>query len=317
MPEKRNILVTGGAGYIGSILVPMLLTDNNDVMVIDNFMYQQNSLLDCCHDKRLTIIRGDARDKKLILAHLGKADVVIPLACLTGAPLCAKDPWAARGIIIDAVKLITENIGTGQIILYPNTNSGYGTGSRSMVYTEESPLRPISLYGRLKVEAEQRICETANWVNYRLATVFGAATRMRVDLLVNDFVYRAVTDHSLVLFEADAKRNYVHVRDVGAAFVFAIENFERLKGNIYNLGLSDANLSKRELCDAIKEVVHEFHYFVGEIGSDPDKRDYIVSNEKIERAGFKPKISLRDGIEELVKAFRILHLKRQCATNFQ
>ena len=242
-------------------------------------------------------------------------DIIIPLACLTGAPLCDSDPWAAQSIMVDAIKLILKCRSKNQLILYPNTNSGYGIGEKDKYYTEESPLTPISLYGRLKVEAEKMILDSGNCVSFRLATVFGASQRMRLDLLVNDFVYRAITDRFVVLFQADAKRNYIHIRDVIKGFIYALNNWETMKDNIYNLGLSDANLSKRELCEKIKEFIPGFYYSVAEIGEDQDKRDYIVSNDKIENTGFKPSFSLEDGIRELIKVYRILKLKRNEFTN--
>lgn len=314
---EKKVLITGGAGYIGSVLVNTLLQENYRVSVIDNFMYMQPSLLDSCGKESFSIIRGDARDESLLKKEMRDADVIIPLACLTGAPLCAKNPWEARSVIVDAVKSIIKLKSSEQILIYPNTNSGYGIGKKGTFCTEESPLTPISLYGQLKVEAEKLITDTKTRVVYRLATVFGASQRMRVDLLVNDFVYRAVTDKFVVLFEADAKRNYVHVQDVVRAFIFAMENISSMNGNVYNLGLSEANISKRELCERIKKHVPGFYFTVAEIGEDPDKRDYIVSNEKIEKTGFVFEHGLDRGIIELLKVFEILHLKNEQNLNFQ
>lgn len=301
-----NILVTGGAGYIGSILVPELLKEKHKVTVLDNFMYNQSSLLDCCADKNLTIVRGDTRDKAVVAKLMKDTDAIFPLACLTGAPLCSKDPLAAQTIIVDAVKLILELRSKNQIIIYPTTNSGYGVGQKDKFCTEETPLRPVSSYGKLKCEAENLILTSGNSITLRLATAFGVSPRMRLDLLVNDFVYRAVYDRCVVLFEAHFKRNYIHVRDVAQAFMLGLNNFKKMKDQAYNVGLSDANLSKQELCEEIKKHVKEFYFIESAVGEDPDKRDYIVSNEKIEKAGFKPRVSLSDGIKELVKGYQVI-----------
>ena len=305
-----KILVTGGAGYIGSILVPALLQKGYQVVVIDNFMYQQTSLLDCCHDRNLTIIRGDARDRDLISGQLKKVDVIFPLACLTGAPLCSKDPIGAKTTNFDAVQMILDLRSKDQILIFPTTNSGYGIGEKGIYCTEESPLRPISLYGKLKVEIERLILGSGNSITLRLATVFGISPRMRLDLLVNDFTYRAVNDRFLVLFEARFKRNYLHVRDVARAFLHCLENFDHMKEEPYNVGLSDANLSKWELCEEMKKQLPDFYFIEAPVGEDPDKRDYIVSNAKIEATGFKPLFSLHEGISELIKGYQIIKYKQ-------
>lgn len=301
-----RILVTGAAGYIGSILVPALLRQGYEVVALDNFMYNQTSLLDCCHDDRLTIVRGDSRDRRLVPELLKGCEAVFPLACFTGAPLCSRDPVGARTVNLDAVKMILELRSRDQVIIFPTTNSGYGIGQKDVYCTEETPLNPVSLYGRLKVEIERLVLESGNSITLRLATAFGVSPRMRLDLLVNDFTYRAVTDRFLVLFEAHFKRNYVHVRDVARAFMHCLENFEAMKDEPYNVGLSDANLSKWELCQEIKKQVPEFWFVEAEVGEDPDKRDYIVSNEKIEKAGFKAEISLQSGIAELIKGYQAI-----------
>ncbi len=312
---KEKILITGGSGYIGSTLIPWLLDEGYAVTAVDNLMYNQATLMDYCHRGNFDFIRGDARDEGLIKELLKNADIVIPLACLTGAPLCERDPWAAESVMVDAINLLLKNRSSDQLMLYPNTNSGYGIGEEGKYCTEESPLRPVSLYGRLKVEAENRILDSGNCVSFRLATVFGAAQRMRIDLLVNDFVYRAVTDRFVVLFQAEAKRNYIHIRDVVKGFIHALNNWDTMKNNTYNMGLSDANLSKRELCEKIRNFIPEFYFTIAEIGEDPDKRDYIVSNEKIESTGYCPSFSLDDGIKELIKVYKILKLKRNDFTN--
>ena len=301
-----NILCSGGAGYIGSILVPHLLRRGHEVTVIDNFMYGQTSLMDCCHDRKLKIVRGDARDERLIAEHLKSADAVFPLACLTGAPACDRDPVGARTVNLDAVKCLLDLRSANQRIVFPTTNSGYGMGRDGALCTEETPLAPVSLYGRLKVEAEEAVLGGASTITLRLATVFGVSPRMRLDLLVNDFTYRAVTDGYVVLFESHFKRNYIHVRDVARAFAHCLDHFEEMRGEPYNVGLSDANLSKRELCEEIKKQVPDFYFVDAAVGRDPGQRNCIVSNEKIERAGFKPLISLQEGIAELIRAYPIL-----------
>ncbi|MFC1903349.1 NAD-dependent epimerase/dehydratase family protein [Chloroflexota bacterium] len=301
-----KILVTGAAGYIGSILVPELLGRGHEVIALDNFMYNQTSLLDCCYSKKLTVIRGDSRDKGLVAKCLKNVDAIFPLACLTGAPLCSRDPVGAQTVNSDAIKMILELRSKDQIIIFPTTNSGYGIGQKDVYCTEETPLNPVSLYGRLKVDLERTLLEAGNCITLRLATVFGISPRMRLDLLVNDFTYRAVTDSFLVLFESHFKRNYLHVRDVAKTFVHCLTNFEDMKDEPYNVGLSDANLSKWELCEEIKKQVPEFYFVEAKVGKDPDKRDYIVSNEKIEKTGFKPDSSLQEGIAELIKGYQII-----------
>lgn len=301
-----KILVTGAAGYIGSILVPILLKEGYEVTALDNFMYNQTSLLDCCYHKKLTIIRGDARDKGLISECLKDADAILPLACLTGMPICSKDPVGARTVNLDAVRMILELRSKDQPIIFPTTNSGYGIGQEGIYCTEETPLNPISLYGQLKVEAERLILDAGNGITLRLATAFGISPRMRLDLLVNDFTYRAVTDGFVVLFEAHFKRNYIHVRDAAKTFIHCLSNFDTMKNEPYNAGLSDANISKRELCQEIQKQVPKFYFVESEIGEDPDKRNYIVSNAKIEKTGFKTEISLQDGIAELIKGYQVI-----------
>lgn len=301
-----KVLVTGGAGYIGSMLVPALLKDGYAVHVLDNFLFAQNSLAECCADPNFSVTRGDARDKATITKAMKDADVIIPLAAIVGAPMCNMDQTAATTTNRDAIKLILSLRSNTQRILLPNTNSGYGIGEKGAFCTEDSPLRPISLYGRTKVEAELATLEAGNSVTFRLATVFGMSPRMRLDLLVNDFVYRALMDRAVVVFEGHAKRNYIHVRDVCRAFLHGLKNFETMQGQAYNVGLSDANLSKLELCAEIKKHVPGFVFLEAPIGEDPDKRDYIVSNAKIEKTGFRPQHGLHDGIKELMKGYTIL-----------
>ena len=301
-----KILVTGAAGYIGSILVPRLLAEGHEVIALDNFMYNQSSLLDVCYHDKLTIVRGDTRDKSLMTRLMKNADAIFPLACLTGAPLCSKEPQAAQAILLDAIKMILELKGKDQRIIFPTTNSGYGVGEKGKHCTESTPLRPISLYGKLKVEAENAILDAGNGITLRLATAFGISPRMRLDLLVNDFTYRAVYDRFVILFEAHFNRNYIHVRDISKAFLHALNNFDKMKNQAYNVGLSDANLTKLQLCQEIKKLVPDFYFVEATIGEDPDKRDYIVSNEKIERTGFKPDVSLPKGLQELIKGYQVI-----------
>ena len=304
--SPKSILITGGAGYLGSILVPELLRLGHRVTVVDNFLYNQTSLLDCCNNEKLTVIRGDVRDARLIKPLVAKADVLIPLACLVGAPLCAQKPLEARSINLDAIKMLADATGPNQMIISPTTNSGYGIGQEGVYCTEETPLRPVSLYGTLKVELEEHLLATGHAISLRLATVCGISPRMRLDLLVNDFTYRAVTDRFVILFEAHFKRNYIHVRDVTRAFIHAMDNFERMKNQPYNVGLSEANLSKMELCLEIKKQAPDFTIMESAIGKDPDQRNYIVSNDKIEATGYKPQVSLQACIAELIKGYQII-----------
>jgi nucleoside-diphosphate-sugar epimerase len=303
---QEHILITGGAGYVGSVLTPMLLKQGFRVTVIDNLMYRQLSLLECFGDKQFTFVKGDAANHQFLQPYLSKADIIIPLAAIVGAPACAINPVMTKIINYDAVKMLLEKTSSEQRILFPNTNSGYGVGEAGKVCTEETPLRPISLYGKLKVQIEQELLDSGRAICFRLATVFGVSPRMRLDLLVNDFTYRAVNDRAVVLFEEHFKRNYIHVRDVAETFIFGIQNYARMQGKAFNVGLSDANLSKRELCETIKQFIPELYIHSADIGEDPDKRDYIVSNVKLESLGWKPKKSLEEGIEELISAYRII-----------
>ena len=301
-----KILVTGAAGYIGAVLVPRLLSEGHQVIALDNFMYNQSSLLDVCHHDHLSIVRGDTRDKNLMTKLMKGADAIFPLACLTGAPLCAKEPMAAQAVLLDAIKVILALRGKDQMIIFPTTNSGYGVGEKGKHCTEATPLRPISLYGKLKVDAENAILDAGGGITLRLATAFGISPRMRLDLLVNDFTYRAVYDKFVVLFEAHFHRNYIHVRDIAKVFIHALNNFDKMKNQPYNVGLSDANLTKLQLCQEIKKLVPDFYFVEGAIGEDPDKRDYIVSNEKIEKTGFRPDVSLQKGLQELIKGYQVI-----------
>jgi nucleoside-diphosphate-sugar epimerase len=305
-----NILVTGGAGYLGSTMVPDLLNAGHKVTVLDNFMFQQSSLNHVCNNPNFSIVKGDIRIETVMAPLLKKADVVIPLAALVGAPLCNLDPIGATTINHDAITLMIKLLSREQIVLMPTTNSAYGTGDENNFCTEESPLRPISQYAIEKVAIEKELMQRENAISFRLATVFGMSPRMRIDLLVNDFTYRAVNDRFVVLFESFFKRNYVHVRDVSRAFQHAINNFDKMRGEIYNVGLSEANVSKKELCQIIQKQIPDFTFIDAPIGKDPDQRNYVVSNEKIEATGFKTSMSLDAGISELIKGYTMIKNSR-------
>ena len=306
MAAKTRILVTGGAGYLGSTMIPALLDAGYAVTALDNLMFRQVPLAHVCSNPDFDVVRGDARDEATLKPLLAKVDVAIPLAALVGAPLCNADQIGATSINRDAVVTLLRLASKDQRVLMPVTNSGYGVGDKGKECTEDSPLRPLSLYGRTKVEAEEAVLGRGNAISFRLATVFGMSPRMRIDLLVNDFVHRAVTDRAVVLFEPHFKRNYIHVRDVANAFLHGLSKFDSMKNRPYNVGLSDANLSKWELCERIRKHVPGFVFMEAPIGEDPDKRDYIVSNARIEATGFMPKHSLDDGIVELIKGFRMI-----------
>ena len=301
-----KILITGGAGYLGSIVTPHLLNKGHEVTVLDSFLFRQNSLADCCHYESFNVVRGDCREASILKNLLKDADIIIPLAAMVGAPLCDQDKLAAESVNHSAVKLICDLVSPDQRIIIPITNSGYGVGQEGNFCTEKTPLRPISLYGKTKVDAEKEVLSRDNSISFRLATVFGMAPRMRLDLLVNDFVYRAVNDRSLLIFEGHFKRNYIHVRDIARVFEHAIDNFKLMKGKPYNAGLEEANLSKLELCAKIKEHLPEFVYIEAKVGEDPDKRDYIVSNQRLLSSGFQTEWNLDRGIRELIKGYTII-----------
>ena len=306
MAQSTKVLITGGAGYLGSVLSPFLLAEGLEVTVLDNFLFSQNSLMDCCGHDRFRILRGDVRDERILKEALTGQDFIIPLAALVGAPLCNLDQTGALSVNQTAVESLCRLASKSQGILYPTTNSGYGIGEKGKFCTEETPLRPISLYGTTKVRAEEAVLNRGNSLTYRLATVFGASPRMRVDLLVNDFVYRAVQDRAVLIFEGHFKRNYIHIRDVARVFLHGVRKFSSMQGKPYNVGLEEANLSKLELCAKIKQHLPQFNYVEAPIGEDPDKRDYIVSNQRILGTGFRPEWDLDRGIRELIKAFTIL-----------
>jgi nucleoside-diphosphate-sugar epimerase len=304
-----NILVTGGAGYIGSTLVPDLLSKKHKVTVIDNFMYDQTSLATSIRDRNFEIIFGDVRDESLMKKLVSKADIVIPLAAIVGAPACDKDPVTAQSINKDSILWLLKQLSKSQQVIMPTTNSAYGSGDKNNFCDENSPLNPLSLYARDKVVVEKSLLEHENSTSFRLATVFGISPRMRLDLLVNNFTLRAITDGFVIVFEGHFKRNYIHILDVVQAFNLAIEKKEQFKGEIFNVGLSQANISKIELCQEIKTIVPSFLFLEAPLGKDPDQRNYIVSNKKIEALGFSPAVSLQEGLNELVKGLKIFNHK--------
>jgi len=304
MPSR--VLVTGGAGYLGSILCEHLLDNGYGVTVIDNMMYGQPSLFHLCSRRGFDFVYGDVRDDRVMRPLVQRADAIVPLAAIVGALACDRDPELTRSVNLDAVRLVNRLRAPSQLVVFPTTNSGYGTKSGDVVCTEDTPLEPISLYGVTKVQAETELLNAPNAITLRLATVFGVSPRMRLDLLVNHFVWAAVHDGYLVIFEKDFKRNQVHIRDVADCFIHCIVHADAMMGRCYNVGLDSANLSKAELALAIQRQVPNFYVHFAEIGTDPDRRNYIVSNQRLREAGFEARRSLDDGITELVTAYRMM-----------
>ena len=303
---KPRVLITGAAGYLGSVLCEHMLKSGYSVIALDNLLYNQHTLFHFCANPAFNFIRGDARDESLMKELIPQADILIPLAAIVGAPACDRDPWSARTVNYEAVRLMNTIRSKEQLVIYPTTNSGYGTKSGDVFCTEDTPLEPITLYGKVKVQAELELLDSQNAITLRLATVFGMSPRMRLDLLVNHFTYAAVTDGYIVIFEKDFKRNYVHIRDVADCFLHAIQNSERMIGKSYNVGLDAANLSKEELAMTVKKYVPSFFIHFSEVGSDPDKRNYIVSNQRLRETGFEAKRSIDEGVQELLKGYRML-----------
>tara|TARA_R100001082_G_scaffold63500_1_gene35651 strand:+ start:174 stop:1100 length:927 start_codon:yes stop_codon:yes gene_type:complete len=299
-----NILITGGAGYIGSELTQYLLNDGHEVVVYDNLMYDPSSLLRYTNHENFSFVKADVRNRDLLSQYLKKADIVLPLAALVGFPLCRDNPRDAKEINYEINQWIADNKSQDQRIIYPCTNSGYGTGADG-VCTEESPLNPISLYGVTKVDAETAYREKENCVTFRLATVFGPSSRMRTDLLVNNFVLKTLREKILVLYECEFMRNYVHIHDVCTAFKFVIDNWDKCKNETYNVGNDSLNMNKLQLAQKISEHL-PLEIMKAEFTKDLDKRDYIVSSQKIYERGYKCEFDLDVGIQQLIKAYSII-----------
>ena len=304
---KERVLITGGAGYLGSVLIGHLLEKGYSVTCLDNLFYGQKSIFHYCANENFEFIYGDARNKELLEKVLPKFDIIIPLAAIVGMSACEAKPLEAKSTNYEAIVLLDELRRPDQKVIFPNTNSGYGTKSGDLFCTEETPLEPISLYGKTKCDAENHLLKSKkDAVTLRLATVFGLSPRMRTDLLVNDFVHKAVSDGYVIIYQKDFKRNYIHIKDVARVFEHSIKNFDSMKNNAYNVGLEDANLSKAELAEKIKSYLGKFEIVYKEVGEDPDKRNYIVSNQKIMATGFLPSFSLDYGIKELIKGYSVL-----------
>ena len=301
-----NILITGGAGYLGSVITPLLVDKGHNVTVYDNLMYNQLTLSDLCYKPNFKFVYGDVRDYAKLNKHIQKADVIVPLAAIVGFPACEKDKQLATSVNYYQIQDIVKNTSKEQTIVFPNTNSGYGTRSNG-ICTENQKLKPISHYGITKCDSEDLLLKNGNAIIFRFATVFGVSPRMRLDLLVNEFVYKALTDKYITIFERKAVRNYIHIRDVADVFNFMIDNKDEYKGEIFNVGLSDANINKQELAELIKKYISDFAITYSDYYEDPDKRNYIVSNDKIEKTGFKPEISLQKGIIELIKGYSFIN----------
>jgi len=302
----ERILITGGAGYLGSILCEHLLKAGYRITVLDALIYGKHNLFHLCAESNFDFVFGDSRNELLLKKMLINVDVIIPLAAIVGAPACDRDPWLARSVNLEAIQLLNRLRSPRQLVIYPNTNSGYGTQSGDTFCTEDTPLEPISLYGRTKVQAEQELLNSPNTITLRLATVFGMSPRMRLDLLVNHFVFAAVTDGYVVIYEKDYRRNYIHIRDVADCFLYCIEHAQQMVDRPYNVGLEAANFSKEELAFKVKEYVPNFYIHFAPIGTDPDKRNYVVSNQRLREAGFEARRSLDMGIQELIKGYRML-----------
>ena len=301
---SKRALITGGAGYLGSVLAEVLLDEGYSVTVFDSLMYKQTSLLHLCDNKQFNFIKGDVTNKKSLLPQIINHDVIIPLAAIVGAPACDANKDLATAVNYEQIRFIVDNLREDQKLVMPNTNSQYGSSTE--VITEQSPFNPLSHYAITKCKAEEYIMDWGNGICLRLATVFGSSPRMRTDLLVNDFVYKTITEGCLVLFQSKFKRNYIHVRDIAYTFVHCIENYNKLNGGVFNVGLSDANLNKMELATKIKEYFPKLVVIENEFSTDIDNRNYIVSNDKLEATGWKPRYTIEDGIEELIQAYKMI-----------
>lgn len=305
---SQRVLVTGGLGYLGSVLCEHLLDAGFRVKAVDNLLYGQGQqgLFHLCAHPGFDFVKGDVRDESLMKGAVKDADVIIHLAAIVGASACDRDPGMATSVNLESVKILNRLRSKQQLVIYPNTNSGYGSTEGTSFCTEETPLVPISLYGTTKCEAERHLLESPNAITLRLATVFGMAPRMRLDLLVNHFVYTALNEGYIVIFEKDFKRNYVHVRDVADCMLHCIANAPQMTGRPYNVGLDSANLSKEELALTVKKFISNFYIHFAAIGQDPDKRNYVVSSERLRKAGFEAKRTLEAGIQELIKGYRMM-----------
>lgn len=301
-----RILITGGAGYLGSTLVPLLLEAGHRVTVLDDMRYAQHgALAACCAYPSFSFALGDVRDRRVLEPLISSADVVIPLAAMVGAPLCDRSSIEAWSVNVDGIKTLTGIMAPSQFLIIPISNSGYGIGSDEPC-DENSPLLPISVYGRSKVAAEEIAMERSYSVSLRLATLFGASPRMRIDLLVNEFVWLAHRYGSITLFQSEFRRNFCHVKDAASAFTHVLNHSTKTRGNVFNVGDDRANMTKRQLCDHIVDHLPNFRVQTSPIGEDPDKRDYLVSNRKFESTGWSPSHTIDDGISELIKLYSML-----------
>ena len=301
-----EVLVTGGAGYVGTTLVPQLLEEGYDVTVFDNLMFGGDYIIPFFRYKNFKFIEGDVRNEDALWNAAKSADVIIHLAAIVGFPACRKEPDLAKTVNVDGTRNLIKVTSKNQLIIYASTGSNYG--SLEEVCTEESPLNPLSLYGQTKTLAEKMLMEERTTIGYRFATAFGVSPRMRLDLLINDFTYKAITQGYLVVYEAHFMRTFIHVYDMGRAFVFGIENQDKMKNNIYNVGSEKMNYSKKDICELIKEKTGLYVHYA-DIGEDADKRNYVVSYKKINSLGYDTTVSVEEGIDELARALRAIKFK--------
>jgi nucleoside-diphosphate-sugar epimerase len=299
-----NVLITGGAGYLGSVLTEVLLNNGYRVTVIDNLTYKQTSVAPFAYHSNFDFILGDVTNESILKPLVESHDVIIPLAAIVGMPACKAQPELTVKVNYEQVKNITKWVTKNQMVLIPNTNSQYGSSTE--IITEESPFKPLSLYAETKCDAEKAVLDSGNGIALRLATVFGMSYRMRMDLLVNDFVYKSLENGYLVLFESHFIRNYIHIRDIANTFLFMIKNYEKCNNNAFNVGLTSANCSKLVLAETIKKYVPELVIVQNDFKQDFDQRNYIVSNAKLESQGWVPTFTLEDGIQELIKGYKLI-----------
>jgi nucleoside-diphosphate-sugar epimerase len=299
----KKILITGAAGYIGSMLSTKLVQEGYEVTAVDIFKYQKNSLNHLFFYKNFKLIKADVNDNAILKRIIKKQDFIIPLAALVGAPLCEKNKSIAIKTNVNSIRNLVKSLKKNQKIIYPTTNSGYGIGEKNSFCTEDTPINPISIYGKTKTEAEKVISTHSNYISFRLATVFGFSYRMRIDLMVNNFVYLAHKEKKLTLYEPNFRRNFVHINDIVNVFYFAIKNFSKLKNNTFNVGLDSANITKLDLVKKIKKKIPSLKIRIFNNKKDPDQRDYYVSNKKLKKRGFSCSVTLENGIEELLMVF--------------